>query len=78
MGMDKNLQFCQLHVGGVDKCFQNNYTTNCKAVKSLKELKKISKKLTLRLIVTGVALAGIVLLAANSDKLIALIAKPEE
>ena len=43
-----------------------------------KELKKVAKKLTLRFVITGVALAGVVLLAANSDKLIALIAKPEE
>ena len=44
----------------------------------LKEVKKITRKLTVKLIVTGVALAGVVLLVNNSDKIVGLITKPKD
>lgn len=35
-----------------------------------KEVKKVAKKLTVRFIVTGVVLAGVCIVAGNSDKIV--------
>ena len=43
-----------------------------------KEVKKITKKLTIKFIISGVALAGVYLLINNSDKIVDLITKPKE
>lgn len=42
-----------------------------------KEVKKITRKLTVKFIITGVALAGVYLLVNNSDKIVHLIIKPK-
>lgn len=43
-----------------------------------KEVKKITKKLIVQFIITGVALAGICLLAGNTDKIVEPVMKPKE
>lgn len=42
-----------------------------------KEIKKIARKLTVKFIITGVALAGACLLISKSDKIAELITKPK-
>lgn len=43
-----------------------------------KEVKKITRKLTINFIVSGVALAGFVLIVNNADKIADLIVKPKK
>lgn len=43
-----------------------------------KEVKKITKKLAVKFIITGVALAGAYLLINHSDKIVDIVAKPKD
>ena len=43
-----------------------------------KEVKKITKKLTIKFILTGVALAGVYLLVNNSDKIVDLVTRSKD
>lgn len=43
-----------------------------------KEAKKIAKKLTIKFILSGVALAGVCLIVSNSGKIAGMIAKPKD
>ncbi len=43
-----------------------------------KEVKKIARRITVRFIVSGVALAGICLIAGNSDKIVNLVKKSND
>ena len=43
-----------------------------------KEAKKIAKKLTIKFILSGIALAGFCLLVSNSDKVVDLVTKSKD